>query len=195
MKKIFLLIILSLTLIGCGGSKSNMGYNNLKDKNHVFSNVSYQKIEELFINKDSFYLFLAFPECPWCKEYIYYVNDCAKKNNVNNVYYLNLKNFRNYEIIDYENNIYTLTGDYQNLINFIGKENLEEKKIYNPNNDLEYVLIDAWIYAPMLLKIENGSVSLTFKTVLGHEKEEGILPPLTSEQKAILIEAYNEIFQ
>ena len=35
-------------------------------------------------------VYLGFPECPWCQEYVYYLNETAKENNVDKIYYYNI---------------------------------------------------------------------------------------------------------
>lgn len=35
-------------------------------------------------------VYLGFPECPWCGQYVVYLNEVAKKNNVKKINYLNI---------------------------------------------------------------------------------------------------------
>ena len=39
-------------------------------------------------------IYLGFPECPWCKAYVPMLNDIAKDNKIEKIYYLNILNDR-----------------------------------------------------------------------------------------------------
>lgn len=194
MKKILsLAILLTLLTSGCIKRNNYLGYVNLTDKNHVFKRVDYETVVSLFNSKKDFFLYLGYPKCPWCSEYVPIMNDRAKLCHVKTIYYFNIENFRNYEV-DFKNNKVKLFEDYENLINLIGTKNLREKIIYNKNNDSEFIKVDAWIYAPTLLAVKSKVVEKIYETVKGHEFTDGSLPKLSSNQKAILIKAYDEIF-
>ena len=70
-------------------------------------------------------VYLGFPECPWCKEYVIHLNDVAKEENVGSIYYCNILN-------DRKNN----SSEYQKIVSLIGEylqyDEEGNKKIYVP---------------------------------------------------------------
>ena len=70
-------------------------------------------------------IYLGFPECPWCKAYVPMLNDIAKDNKIEKIYYLNILN-------DRKNNTkeYLEIGDI--LKNYVKYDDEGNKRIYVP---------------------------------------------------------------
>lgn len=71
-------------------------------------------------------IYLGFPECPWCKAYVKYLNEVAIDVGIDEIYYYNI-------LEDRKNN----TDNYQKLVTLLG-DNLQYDKegnhrIYVPN--------------------------------------------------------------
>ena len=70
-------------------------------------------------------IYLGFPECPWCQSYVVYLNEVAKDNGIENIYYLNIKEMR-------ANN----TENYQKIVALIDSllsvDENGNKRIYVP---------------------------------------------------------------
>ena len=71
-------------------------------------------------------VYLGFPECPWCEAYVPYLNEIAKEEGIEKIYYYNIKEDRN-------NN----TEGYQKIVKIL-KEHLScdeegNERIYVPN--------------------------------------------------------------
>jgi len=71
-------------------------------------------------------VYLGFPECPWCRAYVKYLNDVAIEVGIDEVYYYNI-------LEDRTNN----TEEYQKIVSILG-DNLQYDKegnyrIYVPN--------------------------------------------------------------
>lgn len=76
--------------------KVNNNFNNeynLVDENNVFV---YKSIDDILItlDKGTGIIFLGFPECSWCQNYVKYLNDVAVSKNVDIIYYYNFKSIR-----------------------------------------------------------------------------------------------------
>lgn len=76
--------------------KVNNNFNNeynLVDENNVFV---YKSIDDILItlDKGTGIIFLGFPECGWCQNYVKYLNDVAVSKNVDIIYYYNFKSIR-----------------------------------------------------------------------------------------------------
>lgn len=108
-----------------------------KKDNYRFS-VEYTKVpmDNVFVYKSeteiidilengSGIIYLGFPECPWCQSYVVYLNEVAKDNGIENIYYLNIKEMR-------ANN----TENYQKIVSLIDSllsvDENGNKRIYVP---------------------------------------------------------------
>lgn len=71
-------------------------------------------------------IFFSFPECIWCESYASMLNEIAKENNIEKIYYLNILNDRKNE-----------TKDYRTITRLLDKNMLCDdegnKKIYTPD--------------------------------------------------------------
>ena len=91
-------------------------------------NVFVYKTEEEIIDileNGSGIIYLGFPECPWCQTYTVYLNEAAKDNSIEKIYYLNIKEMRS-------NN----TENYQKIVKLLDsileKDENGNKKVYVP---------------------------------------------------------------
>lgn len=168
-------IISMVTLTSCKKDEMLKDYTGLTDKNHLYQVLDVTEVINKMEQKESFVLVMGFPECPWCQALIPVVNEVAKTKKANVIYYLNIKDIR-----DNENNSHHV--DYLKLQNEYFKDALDEK-----NKRLN---------APTIVKVENGQMTnFHLNTVDSHLKNEnGVLPPLTSEQKEELISILNQFF-
>ena len=108
-----------------------------KKDNYRFS-VEYTKVpmDNVFVYKSeteiidilengSGIIYLGFPECPWCQSYVVYLNEVARDNGIENIYYLNIKEMR-------ANN----TENYQKIVALIDSllsvDENGNKRIYVP---------------------------------------------------------------
>ena len=71
-------------------------------------------------------VYLGFPECPWCRAYVKYLNEVAEEVGIDEIYYYNI-------LEDRTNN----TEEYQKIVSILG-DNLQYDKegnyrIYVPN--------------------------------------------------------------
>lgn len=161
---IILAICFTLTLIGCKKRNIMKDYPSLNDKNHIYKEVQIDDVITMLEDKESFYLVMGFPECPWCQALMPVLNEVAKDAAVKVVYYLCIKEIRDNE----KANGHDL---YLELKNNYFKEALDLS-----NNRLN---------APTFVKVDRGiMVKYHLNTTQDHIKNEnGVLPPLTQEQK------------
>lgn len=97
----------------------------------------YKTLEEInkIIENGTGLIFLGFPECPWCRGYAPIINEIAKQEKLEKVYYFNIKQDRadNTEL-------------YQKTVKL-----LEENLRYDEEGNRR-------IYAPSLIAVKNGKV-------------------------------------
>lgn len=88
MRKVFISLLLSITLVGCNNTKE---YERLNPQG--IEEISYETLVENLESDVSFLLYIGRPDCGDCQEFYPYLEDYVNKNNVG-VYYLNIKSFR-----------------------------------------------------------------------------------------------------
>lgn len=97
----------------------------------------YRTLEEVnkILENGTGLIFLGFPECPWCRGYVPIINEVAKQEKLEKVYYFNIKQDRadNTEL-------------YQKTVKL-----LEENLRYDEEGNRR-------IYAPSLIAVKNGKV-------------------------------------
>jgi len=136
MKKYILISGIALLLIGIFIIyKTNN--NRLKD-NEKFANeytevgqnnvFVYRSVDEIIkiLEGGTGLVYLGFPECPWCQAYVPILNEVAKEEGVEKIYYYNIKDIRS-------NN----TAEYQKIVkllkNFLSKDDEGNERIFVPD--------------------------------------------------------------
>lgn len=71
-------------------------------------------------------VYLGFPECPWCKTYVTFLNDVAKEVGIEKIYYLDILDDRKDNTPEYQK-IVTILEDYLQL------DDEANARIYVPN--------------------------------------------------------------
>lgn len=147
-KMVYIIIgILAVIALGVG---FYVGYNSVKDnketdavrfaseypvsEDNVFVYRTLEEINKILENGTGL-IFLGFPECPWCRGYAPIINEIAKQEKLEKVYYFNIKQDRadNTEL-------------YQKAVKL-----LEENLRYDEEGNRR-------IYAPSLIAVKNGNV-------------------------------------
>lgn len=62
-------------------------------EDNVFDYVSATKVIDILKNGTGV-VYLGFPECGWCQQYVVYLNEVAKENGIDTIYYYNIKDAR-----------------------------------------------------------------------------------------------------
>lgn len=77
---------------------------------NVFTYRSMNQIIKILENGTGI-IYLGFPECPWCQQYVYYLNDVAKSKGLKKIYYKNILNDRKNNTSEYQK-VVSLLNDY-----------------------------------------------------------------------------------
>lgn len=135
-------------------------YNQVGVDN-IFEYVSAKQAIELFKSEKAI-IFFGFKECKWCQSYAPILNEAAKENGADKIYYCNIKEDRK------EN-----TSEYQELVKLL------EKYLYEDDNK------NKRIYVPDVYFVKD-------KKIIGHNNDTSIIEGAdteeyyTAEQKKIL---------
>ena len=135
------------------GEKTSTGdkYRNVSiPKENPFVYQTAEEISERIDNKETFVVYFGYAECPWCRSMIEQLIKSAADNNVETIYYVDIRDIRDeFELSGAEGPVQTNPGtegysqlldqlenvlaDYY-LVNDSGeKVNIKEKRIYSPN--------------------------------------------------------------
>ncbi len=97
----------------------------------------YTDIDEIIniLEEGTGIVYLGFPECKWCQQYVVYLNEVAEERNVSKIYYYNIRQ-------DRQDN----TENYQTIVNLL-KDYLQKDE----NGNLR-------IYVPAAIFMSNGKI-------------------------------------
>lgn len=104
------------------------------DSNNVFVYRTSSEIINILKNGTGI-VYLGFPSCPWCQAYVPYLNEVAKENGLEKIYYFNI-------LEDRKNN----TEDYQEMVSIL-KDYLQYDSEGNKR-----------IYAPSIISVKAGEI-------------------------------------
>lgn len=184
LKKIILAILSFLMLFGAFAGVGSMmisakeilpispTYIKKENANKTFYEVSMKEILKKFKNKECFYVFFGFEDCPWCKEAKPILKKQAKKQNLK-IYYVKTR----------DENGERLYSEKQRkqLIKYIPtfmKKNADE------NNK-------KWLYVPLLAQVLYGkTIDGHQGTIEGHNAKER---KMTTEEKRKLYCVYKRV--
>ena len=185
MKKIIVLLVMFAFMLGVTGCKKGNsaalefkkeyealnGVVNKNGKEHrtitisednPYIKVTPEEIVKKIINKETFYLYVGDPLCPWCRSVLEKSIEVSKKNNISEIYYIEIWDDEGKEIL----------RDKYELVNGVLSKTIEGTDVYRKLlvyfdallND--YTISDAdgqkietgekRIYAPNFFYIEDG---------------------------------------
>lgn len=121
-------------------------YPSVNDPDHIFEIINYDELLALF-NSGTYVLYLGFPRCPWCIEYIYYYNLIAKELGIEVIKYYDFQSIRVTEDVEGE---IVLNAQFQALVDLIDPNYLSSKTFDDTTLP--------WLFAPTLLIISEGEV-------------------------------------
>ena len=187
MKKIILSLLLVsallFTVTGCEKADNEIfkedyeslnnqdtGYEKYKhreieiDEDNPIVYSSFKEVLDKINNKDTFVVYVGFSACPWCRSVIPYVLESAKENNIDKIYYVNVRedntkesDLRGYYKLDEDNNVVIdIYPDkyYHDVLNTLN-DYLEPFKIENEDGE-EFDTGENRLYAPTIIVYKKG---------------------------------------
>lgn len=215
---ITLLIISVFTLTACGTNKAALafkkeyeslnGKENSAGKKHRTLNISednpYEKITpkkivEKIENKDTFYLYIGDPLCPWCRSVLEKSIEVAKEKKINKIYYIDIWDkdgnevFRDkYEIKDGKPEIiFDGTKEYKKLLKVFDSVLSDYTLTDEDGNKVE--VGEKRIYAPNFFYVKKGKVMSKIEGI--SEKQKDPREKLTDKILADEEKIFNEFFK
>ena len=206
MKKlsIFLVILCLFTLTGCGtktdaekfkeeyealnGEKNSSG-KKYKDLSISADNpIKYSNYDEVLdvIENGTGIIYFGYPECPWCRTAITVLFESARDYDIDTIYYMNLKDERDYlevkndKIVykkDEEGNKLKGSKGYFKLLDTLDEE-LDDYKL--ESNGKTYDTGKKRIYVPLIVFVNNGKIVGTHTSTV--DSQESGYDELTSDE-------------
>lgn len=175
---------------------SDIKYSNLEiSDNNPMKYSTYDEILDVIENKSGI-IYLGFPECPWCRSILPVLLEVANDNDINTIYYLNIRNDRDSFVVedgelvyekDEEGNDKKGTEGYFKLLDALDEHLTDYVISYE---DEEYDTGEKRIYAPTVIFVRDGNVlGLHVSTVSSHKSG---FDKMTDEQKEELYGIYED---
>lgn len=174
----------------------DLKYSNLEISEN--NPIKYSDYDELLdvIENESGIIYLGFPECPWCRSALPILFEVVKDNDINTIYYLNIKNDRDSYIVEDGKLVYELDENgkekkgakgYFKLMDALDKHLTDYIVSFE---DKEYDTKEKRIYAPTVVFVREGKVlGLHVSTV---ESQKSGFDKMTDKQKDELYGIYEE---
>lgn len=173
-----------------------MKYNKLQiSLNNPIKYSNYDELLEVIKNKTGI-IYLGFPECPWCRSALPVLLDAAENNDIEIIYYMNIKNERDSYVVEDGKLVYALDEDgneikgtdgYFKLLDALN-DNLSDYIINFEEKD--YEVGEKRIYAPSVIFVKDGEVlGIHVSTVSNHKSG---FDPMSDEQYDELYSIYED---
>lgn len=88
----------------------------------------YKTLEEVnkILTKGTGVVYLGFPECPWCQEYVKYIDEVSKSVGLDKVYYSNILDDRKNDTEEYKETVKILSD-------YLSNDDEGNKRVYVPS--------------------------------------------------------------
>ena len=143
MKKRGIIILVIVVILACAGGityflgQKNGDQKKLSDKEKFKKEYSLVADDNVFVYKSAEevikimengtgVVYLGFPECPWCQNYVVYLNEVANKVGLDKIYYYNILEDRENNTENYKKMVKLLNGSLQ-------YDDEGNERIYVPN--------------------------------------------------------------
>ena len=158
------------------------------------------KVLEMIENKESFFLYVGDPLCPWCRSVIEQSIETAKEYGIEKIYYIDFWDDENKEIL---RDVYELvdgkivktveeTEEYKKLLDLCGDDLGLRNYTVTDKKGKEVEVNKKRFYGPSFFEIKNG-VFVKY-TDARSSKQTGPLDELTDEIKKDMDEKFSDLF-
>lgn len=204
--KICVVVLIALFCIACGNKKSDAvrfknEYESLNNKTSISEKkikslkissknpIKYSDYDEIIdvIKNKSGVIYLGYPDCPWCRTAVPVLLEAAKDYNIDTIYYLNIKDDRDYYEVKDGKVVYQKDENgkekkgvkgYFKLLKLLDKE-LDEYTIKDEDGK-EYNVGEKRIYVPLIIFVNEGKIVGTHTSTV--DTQESGYDDLTDEE-------------
>lgn len=204
--KICVVVLSTLLLIACSNKQSDAKkfkdeYESLNNKTSVSGHkikslkissnnpIKYSNYDEIIdvIKNKSGVIYLGYPDCPWCRTAIPVLLEAAKDYKIDTIYYLNIKDDRDYYEVKDNKLVYQKDSNgkekkgvkgYFKLLKLLDKE-LDDYIVKDSDNK-EYNVGEKRIYVPLIIFVNEGKIIGTHTSTV--DTQESGYDNLTDEE-------------
>lgn len=171
------------------------GQTNSNDKNYLEVNLpdensfiyaSYEEVMTL-LEKGTGVIYFGFPTCPWCRNIVELLEETAKEDRVDTIYYFNAREYRDNKRLTEQGEIETVTeakegyaellaalGDYASTYEGLGDESIKR------------------LYFPTVVFVKNGEIIAFHEGTVDSQEDPYIA--MSEEQRKELKKIYHDGF-
>lgn len=178
-------------------NNKDLGYGELRklniDEDNPFVYKSPNDIVKLMDNKETFIVYFGFNSCPWCRSIIETLIEVSKDNNIDTIYYVDVKEIRDVMVLEDDKAITETKGTdgYYKLLEYFD-EVLDDYTLNNDDGDI-IKTGEKRIYAPNVIVVKDGKPK---KLVTGiSEKQTKPNMKLTDEIKEDTYNQFKDLFK
>lgn len=171
------------------------------DEKNPIEYITFKDVSEKINNKESFVVYVGFSACPWCRSVVPYALEVAKENNIDTIYYVNVRSdntkasdLRGYYKLDKNNKaVVDIEADpyYHTVLNTLDKfltpytlETSKGKVVETGENRL---------YAPSFIVYKDG-VAVGLDECISDKQTDGFMD-LTDEMIKDMKDKANNLFK
>ncbi len=151
-------------------------------------------IVNLMEKKESFIVYFGFNSCPWCRSMLPTLVSVAKDNNVDTIYYVDIKNIRDVKEVDKKGKVSTTkegSDDYYKLLDLF--DNVLSDYKLTDSKDKEVDAKEKRIYAPNIISVIDGKPT-KLTTGLSDKQDDGYME-LTDDMKKDMYESIEKVIK
>ncbi len=143
------------------------------------------------LKEDTGIIYFGFPQCPWCRTLVPYLEEIGKSVGVKKIYYLNILDLRDSYELDEKKVNKTKDGskEYYELLNALDKY-LEEYYLTNENGKKFDTGVKR-LYAPTTVVVKDGKIVDFLEGTVDSQKK---FVPLTKEESLELKKRLSDMF-
>lgn len=152
-----------------------------------------KEILEVLKNEDAI-VYFGFSSCPWCRNIVETLIQSAKDNNIEKVYYVDIKNIRdNYKFTGSIIPEQTVKGTdaYYEILNFFGNK-LEEYYVKDEKGN-EYDTGVTRLYAPTVIAVSDGKIKSMHVATVESQKDPYV--KINEEQQKELKSIFDKLIE
>ena len=170
------------------------------DEDNPYVKVTKEKVVEMLENKESFYLYVGDPLCPWCRSTIEQSIKSAKENKIDKIYYIDFWDDENkeilrdvYELVDGEvKQTYEATDEYKKMLELCEDNIGLRNYTVADSNGKEVEVNSKRFFGPTYLYAHNGK--FVRYTDARSTKQTSPLQELTEEIKEDMANNFDTLF-
>ena len=147
-------------------------YEDFEDEEHMFIESNMKEVISFFKNKEDKIVYFGYPRCPWCRDALPVMNDCAKAQG-KSIYYVKTKDEEEKFLYNKEEKaeLFTYIGD-------VLEENDEGEK---------------HLFVPFVIVIKDGKLESSHLGTL--DEHDATKEKMTDEQVKELHAIYQDMFK